>query len=139
MTALLASIDALLARHEHSGAEAQLRGFIAHHLTYHLDKKREVYIANFELRALTPRHRKIVVEQRRVYEQRLIDILVQGQKSGALSHEDSQVTAYAILAMLTGACTWYRPDGRLTDQALITLHTRLIMSGCLPERHALAA
>ena len=137
MAALIASTDAALASQD--GAQARLCAFIAHHLTYHLDKKREVYIANFELRALSPKHRKSVVEQRRLYEQRLIDILDQGRISGALAHEDSQVTAYAILAMLTGACTWYRPDGRLSDQALIALHTRLILSGCLPARRALAA
>jgi hypothetical protein len=33
--------------------------------------------------------------------------------------------------MLTGACTWYKPEGRLTKAELVTLHTDMVLHGCI--------
>lgn len=130
LTALLASADQTLAV---AGPDplARLRAFIAHHLLYHLDKRQEVFIANFELRALEPANLKTVVALRRLYEDRLIAVLDEGVQLGVLKPSDSRVTAYAMLAMLTGACTWYRPDGRLSKAQLVELHTDLVLDGCV--------
>ena len=46
----------------------RLRAFAAHHLAYHMDKKREVFIANSELRALNADNRRMIVGLRRRYE-----------------------------------------------------------------------
>jgi AcrR family transcriptional regulator len=108
----------------------RLRAFIAHHLLYHLDKRQEVFIANFELRALEPANLAQVVAQRRAYEERLIQLLEEGIAAGVIKPTDSRIAAYAMLAMLTGACTWFRPDGRLSKLELVCLHTDLILSGC---------
>ena len=35
-------------------------------------------------------------------------------EDGAFDVVDVQVATFAILALLTGICTWYRPGGRLT-------------------------
>jgi AcrR family transcriptional regulator len=109
---------------------ARLIAFTAHHLDYHIEKKREVYVANFELRSLTPENLAHIVALRRHYEAMLIAILDEGKRSGAISTPDTHVTAYALLAMLTGACTWYKPEGRLTKAAMIDLHTKLVLEGC---------
>lgn len=108
---------------------ARLRAFAEHHLAYHLDKKLEVYVANFELRALAPDHRAIVLGQRRRYEALLIGILDESQAHRAARLPDTHVAAYAMLAMLTGACTWYRPDGRFSRARLIDMHVNLVLSG----------
>ena len=42
---------------------------------------------------------------------------------GTLAVGDVKATAFAILAMLTGICTWYKPEGRLSVAALVALHT----------------
>jgi hypothetical protein len=31
--------------------------------------------------------------------------------------------------MLTGICTWYRPDGRLSESEIIGIHTELALRG----------
>ena len=51
--------------------------------------------------------------------------------AGEVNLRDARVAAYAILAMLTGACTWYKPDGRLTKAEMVELHTDLVLHGCL--------
>jgi AcrR family transcriptional regulator len=132
MLALLAEMEEALA-----GAhtpEARLRAFLAHHLLYHMDKKREVYVANFELRALEPGNLRIVLGLRREYEARLIGILDEGVRAGVLAFADTHVAAYAMLAMLTGACTWYKPDGRLSKAEMVALHTDLLLAGCRAPR-----
>ncbi|SUE42732.1 TetR/AcrR family transcriptional regulator [Roseomonas gilardii] len=115
----------------------QLRAFVAHHLLYHMDKKREVYVANFELRALEPRNRDAILALRRLYEGRLIALLDDGVAAGEFALADTRVAAYAMLAMLTGVCTWYRPDGRLVPEEVVRLHTELVLAGCRGREMAL--
>lgn len=129
MTALLEETERALAEAP-DGAEAQLAHFIKHHLTYHMEKKREVFVANFELRGLSPENYKTIVAMRRAYEARLVAILDQGVAEGEFDLLDTHIAAYAILAMLTGACTWYKPDGRLSKDDVVRLHTDMLLRGC---------
>ena len=112
----------------------KLRAFVAFHVTYHMTRKREVFIANSELRSLEPRHYEAVVALRSAYEQRLSDILAHGVAEGVFEVVDIQVATFAILALLTGLCTWYRPGGRLTREAIIAAHEKLVLSGVVPHR-----
>jgi len=107
----------------------KLRAFVAFHVTYHMSRKREVFIANSELRSLEPKNYDVVVTMRGVYEQRLAQILADGESEGAFEVVDVQVATFAILALLTGLCTWYRPGGRLTKEAIIAAHEKLVLSG----------
>ena len=50
---LLRQLD--LALEEKQRPEEKLRAFVAFHVTYHMTKKREVFIANSELRSLEPK------------------------------------------------------------------------------------
>ena len=131
MDALLANTDQVLAAAP-PGPTDRLRAFVAHHILYHLEKRQEVFIANFELRALEPRHYATIVGMRRAYEERLIALLESGMSTGEFGIRDPRITAYAILAMLTGACTWYKPEGRLSKAEVVELHTGLVLRGCLP-------
>jgi AcrR family transcriptional regulator len=129
MLALLRSSSEALAA-ANGGAIHQLREFIAHHMTYHMEKKREVFVANFELRSLETENYRKIVALRREYEGGLVTILERCAADGLLDISDPHITAYAILAMLTGACTWYRPDGRLPKADVIEQHTKLVLFGC---------
>ncbi|MET1027981.1 MAG: TetR/AcrR family transcriptional regulator [Dongiaceae bacterium] len=130
MIALLEQTDAALSGVT-GNAEQKLRRFIHHHLTYHMAKKQEVFVANFELRGLDSRNYKTIIALRRNYESRLIAILDQGMAENSFDLLDTHVSAYAILAMLTGACTWYKPNGRLSVDEVVELHTRMLFDGCL--------
>ncbi|GMV63385.1 MAG: hypothetical protein AMXMBFR74_25530 [Parvibaculum sp.] len=129
MVTLLQSVDAEL-----DGIEdplARLKAFIAFHLTYHIERKREVFIGSSELRSLDPKNRKKIVALRRAYEERLCDILERGTEKRLFKIDDIPVSAYAILAMLTGICTWYDAKGRIDRKTLIDIHTRLVLQGVL--------
>jgi AcrR family transcriptional regulator len=111
----------------------RLRAFVAFHVSYHMTRKREVYIANSELRSLDPKNYEAVVALRSAYEQRLSDILCQGVASGVFEVVDVQVATFAIISLLTGLCNWYRPGGRLTKEAIIAAHEKLVLSGVACE------
>jgi AcrR family transcriptional regulator len=110
----------------------KLRAFVAFHVTYHMTRKREVFIANSELRSLEPKNYEVIVALRGAYEQRLAEILEQGAQEGAFEVVDVQVATFAIIALLTGLCSWYRPGGRLTREAIIAAHEKLVLSGVSP-------
>ena len=110
----------------------RLRAFVAFHVTYHMTRKREVFIANSELRSLEPRNYEAIVALRGAYEQRLAAILTDGIEQGAFEVGDIQVATFAIIALLTGLCTWYRPGGRLTREAIVAAHEKLVLSGVSP-------
>ena len=130
LVALLEHCDAAVAAAA-PGAVERLRAFVAQHLLYHLEKKQEVFVANFELRALDPANYSRIVAMRRAYEERLIELLEEGVAAGEMDLRDTRIAAYAILAMLTGACTWYKPDGRLTKAEMVDLHTDMVLHGCV--------
>lgn len=127
MTDLLANLDGALAGHD-DPADA-LAAFVRLHVTYHMERRYEVYIANSELRSLEPANRAAIVAMRQTYEARLIEILERGVSAGRFQLENTRVGAFAIIAMLTGICTWYRPDGPLSPEQIVALHTDLVMRG----------
>jgi AcrR family transcriptional regulator len=128
MTTLLAETDAALATAGPALLD-RLRSFIAHHVLYHLERKQEVYIANFELRALDPPNAARILAMRRSYEEKLIALLEEGAAEGTLAVSDPRIAAYAMLAMLTGVCTWYKPSGRLNRAEIVALHVDLALDG----------
>ncbi|MGH1587877.1 TetR/AcrR family transcriptional regulator [Methylobacterium phyllosphaerae] len=130
METLLVQTDAALATAADEPA-SRLRAFVAHHVTYHLEKKQDVFIANFELRSLDAKHYTAIVAMRRAYEDRLVTLLDLGVAAGDFEIRDTRVAGYAILGMLTSACTWYRLEGRMTKTEVVDLHTDLALHGCL--------
>lgn len=127
LSQLLAQLDAALK--DIDDPLARMEAFVAFHVNYHMVRKREVSVVNFELRSLDPANYQAVVAMRRAYERRLIAIIEDGVAQGVFAKTDAPVAAFAILALLTGVCTWYRPTGRLDRDEIVAVHTRLVLDG----------
>ncbi|OJX06610.1 MAG: hypothetical protein BGO72_16535 [Burkholderiales bacterium 70-64] len=123
LVALLAEIDA--ANRGLTDPVARLRNFVQIHLDFHLDSRLEVFVGNMELRNLTKPHYKVVTGLRDGYSGRLTAIVEDGVRTGVFEAVDARVLTFAVLAMLTGVCNWYRPDGRMSKQDLVRIHTDL--------------
>lgn len=127
LSQLLAQLDLALAGIEEP--VARMEAFCAFHVNYHMVRKREVSVVNFELRSLEPANYQAVVAMRRAYERRVIEIIESGIEDGVFAPTDARVAAFAILALLTGVCTWYQPKGRLDRDEIVAVHTRLVLNG----------
>ncbi|MBE7417872.1 MAG: TetR/AcrR family transcriptional regulator [Ideonella sp.] len=118
-----------------------LRRFVAFHIEFHAVRRDEVFIGNAELRSLSTPHRAQIVAMRDAYEKRLLAILRAGRAAGVFAPGDLRVAAYALIALLSGVCNWYRPGGRLGVRTLVRQYTRMAF-GCVgadPARAAPAA
>ena len=96
----------------------QLEEFVRFHIAFHDERPDLVFIAYMELRNLEPENFAVIEQLRRRYETVLESILQIGVGEGAFSVGDTKVTTLAIIAMLTGVTTWFRPEGRLSLRAV---------------------
>ncbi|CAN5627641.1 TetR/AcrR family transcriptional regulator [soil metagenome] len=87
--------------------------FVRFHIRFHLERGAEVFISDMELRNLAPENFARVEAMRRRYEAVLTGILTQGRRAGVFAVADPKLATFALIAMLTGVNTWYRPGGRL--------------------------
>lgn len=133
MDDLFAELDKAQARVAGQGPVDRLKAFILFHVTYHILKKREVFIGASELRSLDPNHYEDIVGLRRLYEKRLMAILEDGRAQELFQIADIAVAAYGILAMLTGVCTWFRPSGRMTREQVAQVYTDMVLRGLVPD------
>ena len=125
-------LEFLLERWQHeqpAGANPRerLRAFVDFHIRSHTLRRREVFVANMELRSLSPADRRRVVALRRRYEDGLTEILRAGVESGAFHVPDPRIAAFAVLAMLTGVGTWFNDTGRIGKRDLIDQYTQLVL------------
>jgi AcrR family transcriptional regulator len=95
------------------GPEAMFEAFVRFHIRHHLERGAEVFISYMELRSLAPENFARIETLRRSYEAVLSDILVAGRGAGVFRLADPKLATFALIAMLTGVNTWYRPGGRL--------------------------
>lgn len=112
-----------------TGAELRLHAFVQFHVHYHMVRRAEVFVVNNELRGLDPQNYATIVAMRRQYEARLAAILDEGMREGVFAEQDVAVTTFILIGMLTGICDWYRPDGRLSEQEILAIYDRLVMTG----------
>ena len=129
MTALLAAWDATAQGHT---PDARLDAFVAFHIDFHIDRPDAVFLAYMGLRNLSPENFAVIEGLRRQYENRLQDILTEGQKTGAFAIADARVTTMALIAMLAGIHVWYRDGGRLSRDRIQTLYRELVRRTVTP-------
>lgn len=123
MTGLL---DAWAALRSGGAPMDRLRQFTRFHILYHLERPDAVFVAYMELRNLTGQNFAIIENLRRSYEDEVERILKDGQVTGAFDVADSKLATLAVIAMLTGVNTWYRPDGRLGPERVAAIYWDMV-------------
>ena len=104
----------------------RLQDFVAFHIRYHADRPDEIFIAYMELRNLSPENFAQIEGLRRQYEDRLEAILRDGAAQGVFEVNDTKFVTLAIIAMLTGFNTWFRPGGRLSLEEVIAQYWDMV-------------
>lgn len=111
------------------GIERQMRAAVRGHVCFHLDRQKENFIANSELRGLNAEHYLAIVKKRDEYELIFQDLIRQGALAGVFADVDVKILSYAILTLCTAGATWYNPNGRLTVNEIADIYERFIING----------
>ena len=104
----------------------RLHDFVAFHIRFHADRPEEIFIAYMELRNLLPGNFAEIEGLRRRYENRLEAILRDGSAAGVFAVKDTKIVTLAIIAMLTGINTWFRPGGRLSLDEVVAQYWEMV-------------
>ena len=104
------------------GALGELERFVRFHIRFHMERPDAVFIAYMELRNLSDENFAVIETMRRNYEDALEAVLKQGVEEGVFRIPDTKIATLAVIAMLNGVMTWYRPRGRLSFQEVETIH-----------------
>ena len=133
MADLMNALDTCLAgMHD---IECQMRAAVRSHVMFHLQRQKETFIASSELRGLAPDHLTAIIDYRDKYESKFQDLIATGMEKGYFAHNDVNILSYAILTLCTAGATWYKPDGRLSAEAIAGIYENFILNGLKPGQH----
>src|SRR5438128_11234417 len=104
-----------------------MRLLVYHHVKFHGERAKEVFIGNSELRSLNRSQRARIVSLRNEYEHMFQKELADGIRQGKFLRVDVQVTAFGILAMTTGVSSWYSPRGRLSVAEIADIYSDMVL------------
>src|ERR1700719_1107480 len=105
----------------------RMRLLVYHHVKFHGQRARDVFVGNSELRSLTRSQRQRVIALRREYELMFQNELEDGIHQAKFLPIDVQVTSYAIIAMATWVSAWYSPRGRLSLEEIAEIYTAMVL------------
>lgn len=109
--------------------ESKIRAAVHGHVRFHLERQKENFIANSELRGLTREHYRVIVEKRDEYEGIFQDLIQQGNEQGVFADVDVKILSYAILTLCTAGASWFKPGGRLTVDEIADIYENFIVNG----------
>ena len=106
-----------------------MRAAIHGHVRFHLERQKENFIANSELRGLTAEHYQAIVNIRDEYELIFQDLIYKGAQAKVFKDGDVKILSYAILTLCTAGASWYKPGGRLKVDEIADIYENFIISG----------
>ncbi len=111
--------------------ECRMRAAVRSHVTFHLKRQKETFIASSELRGLSKENFAEIVGLRDVYERSFQELIEAGISQGLFAPNDVKILSYAILTLCTAGATWYKPDGRLTVDGIVEIYENFILNGLI--------
>jgi AcrR family transcriptional regulator len=84
--------------------------------------------------ALEPESRTAIIEERRVLDSAVREIIKQGVEDGSLACPDPKMAAFALFGAIHWIAHWYRPDGGLTPEEIAEHYISILVGGLSPHR-----
>ena len=112
-----------------TGARERMLAAIYCHIMFHVERQKEAIIADSELRGLTARNYKEIIQMRDDYEKKIQRVIEEGVAEGIFADLDTKVISYAILSMCTSVCTWFNKSGRLSKEEVADIYSVFILKG----------
>ena len=119
-------LDAWQAAEASGPAADRLEAFTRFHIRFHWPRIDSLFLSYMELRSLSEQNFAHIEDLRNRYERGVVAILSDGQSNGEFSPMDPRVTARAIIALLNGLTTWYRPDGPISREEIEDIYWSMV-------------
>jgi len=110
-------------------AESRMRFAIQSHISFHIERQKEVIISDSELRGLTVDNYKTLIKMRDQYERKIQALIRGGVDEGIFLEKDVKILSYAIITMCTSVCIWFNASGRLPKEEVARIYTDFILRG----------
>jgi AcrR family transcriptional regulator len=114
-----------MARHKRPAL--RLAAAVREHVVFHGIHRREAFVTDSEIRALTEGPRSALIAQRDDYQAIFSEMIRDGIRDGSLHATDAHVATYAILLQCTGVALWFDPRGPLKLEQVAELHVELVL------------
>ena len=111
----------------HPSPALKLAAAVREHVVFHGLHRREAFVTDSEIRALTDGPREALIAQRDTYQATFVELIRDGIRDGSLRASDARVAAYAILLQCTGVALWFDPEGPLPLDEVAELHVELVL------------
>jgi len=102
------------------GAEALVR--------HNIRRQQQAYVNTYEIPSLEEPARTELIQQRRAYIDRWAALITRAVTEGAAFAPEPMLAAFNIIDMIAGLARWYRPDGRWSEDFLVTHYGRLALA-----------
>jgi TetR/AcrR family transcriptional regulator, cholesterol catabolism regulator len=113
--------------------EQRLKSVIACHGRILTEGNKAITILTDEIEALTPKHRRLILDRKRLYFDFVRDTLEALRAAGRLRDVNSTVATFGLFGTLLWLPRWYRPDGQLSPSEIIEEVTNIVIGGLLKQ------
>jgi TetR/AcrR family transcriptional regulator, cholesterol catabolism regulator len=97
----------------------RLKSILARHGRLLTEGNKAITILTDEIEGLKPKHRKQILDRKRVYFDFVRATLEELKRSGRLRDVNPTVATFSLFGTLLWLPRWFRPDGRLTCEQVI--------------------
>jgi AcrR family transcriptional regulator len=114
--------------------QERLESIIALHARLLIGGNKAITILTDEIEGLKPKHRRAILDRKRVYMEFVRDTLEALRTAGKLRDVNSTVATFSLFGTLLWLPRWYRPDGPLNHDQIVQEITNIATGGLI--RHA---
>jgi AcrR family transcriptional regulator len=112
----------------------KLRQAMISYLQAMLEHRELASVLLLEYRSLEPEMRDRHIPRRDRFERLWRDLIQEGLDQGVFCCADSDLAVRALLGVMNWTITWYRPDGKLTPEAIAAQFADLFLNGLLTRK-----
>lgn len=113
----------------------KIRAFVVVHLTHNALNLVKMAVFFQDFRSLNGERRKLIVEERDLYDNFLRDLIRQGQDDGLICPDiEPKLAAITVLGMMNWIYHWYQPGGELSATHIANAYADFVVAGLACDR-----
>jgi len=113
--------------------EARLKSIIERHGRLLTEGNKAITILTDEIEGLKPKHRRQILDRKRVYFDFVRGTLDTLASAGKLRDVNTTVATFSLFGTLLWLPRWFRPDGPLSSEEVIAQITNIALGGLLAK------